>query len=133
MVARHLAVGQAGENAAASFLISLGYSVVVRNFRCRQGEIDLIVEQKNTLVFVEVKTRAQSGKEHATQAVDYKKRVRLIRAASQYLSQNELWDRACRFDVIVVSPQNRRYECEHYINAFDAEVAAESDGFFSPF
>ncbi|WP_034643672.1 YraN family protein [Desulfovibrio inopinatus] len=133
MVARHLAVGRAGEDTATSFLLSKGYTILERNYRCRQGEIDLIAERDECIVFVEVKTRVHAGLEAAIQAVDQKKRRRLISAAALFLSERALWDHACRFDIIVVQPYQGHDLCKHFENAFEGDMTTGSSDMYSPF
>ena len=120
MTADHLTLGREGEEAAAHLLRSLGMEIVEHNFRCRLGEVDLICRQGDTLVFVEVKTRGQGSLGVGTDAVDKGKRLRLVRAVSEYLSANELWDRPCRFDVVSVVKRGDRLSAEHLPDAFQA-------------
>ena len=95
-------LGLAGESAAAAALEAAGLTVVERRFRCRSGEIDLIAWDGDTLVFVEVKTRA--GREHGTPAesVHGRKRARLARVAMVWLQRRGGLPPACRFDVVEV-------------------------------
>lgn len=95
-------LGTRGEAAAARHLESLGYRILDRRFRTRAGEIDLVAEEAGTLVFVEVKSRSGLGFGRPAEAVDRRKRARLARAASVYLAQRRLLERACRFDVLEV-------------------------------
>ena len=120
MSADHLTLGREGEKAAARLLATLGMEIVERNFRCRLGEVDLICRQGDTLVFVEVKTRGQGSLAAGTDAVDRGKRSRLVRAASEYLSAKELWDKPCRFDVVSVVKRGDKLAAEHLPDAFQA-------------
>ncbi len=96
------ALGARGEEAAARHLESLGYRILERRFRTRAGEIDLVAEEEDTLVFVEVKSRPALGFGRPSEAVDARKRGRLARAAAIYLMLRGLPDRPCRFDVLEV-------------------------------
>jgi len=118
MTADHLTLGFAGEEAAANVLRSLGMEIIERNFRCRLGEVDIICRQGDTLVFVEVKTRGRGSLAAGTDAVDRGKRSRLARAASEYLSAKELWDKPCRFDVVCVVKRGDELFVEHLPDAF---------------
>jgi len=120
MTVGHLTLGREGEEAAARLLATLGMEIVERNFRCRLGEVDLICRQGDTLVFVEVKTRGQGSLAAGTDAVDRGKRTRLMRAASEYLSAKELWDKPCRFDVVSVVKKGGGLFAEHLPDAFQA-------------
>src|SRR5690606_16286623 len=72
-----------------------------RNYRCKAGEIDLIMSQGDTLVFIEVRLRRNTRFASASESVDLRKQQKLIRAAQHYLMQHRLTDQvACRFDVV---------------------------------
>ena len=94
-------LGDFGEYIAYKLLKKKKYKITAMNFRARQGEIDIIAENKEWLVFVEVKTR--KGKEfgNAAEAVDYKKQAHMRSAAGEYISKNPT-DKEIRFDVIEV-------------------------------
>ena len=122
MPARHLRRGRAGEVMAAAYLECRGFSVLSRNWRSRQGEIDLICSSGKDIVFVEVKTREDTNFGLPGDALTPKKRRRLVRAASLYLSQNDLWTRPCRFDLLSVSLQEGGCEIRH-----DRDVISHGD------
>jgi len=109
-----------GEEAAARLLQSGGYRIVARNHRCRRGEIDLIAEKEDLLVFVEVRTRATSAFGGPEETVDVRKQRRVIAAARDYLAQRRGPARAARFDVIAVVDGPRGPALTHFENAFDA-------------
>lgn len=91
--------GNAGEDEALAHLQGQGLVLVERNFRCKGGEIDLILRQQDTLVFVEVRKRADARYGGAAASVNARKQARLILAAQLYL-QRYRTPPACRFDVI---------------------------------
>ena len=110
-----------GENVAASYLVTNGYNVVCRNFRVKQGEIDLIVEINQHLIFVEVKTRSYHSMESALANVNYRKQVHISRVAQEYCRQNSQFDNHnTRFDVIIVfrDKRNDTFSVKHFIDAF---------------
>ena len=113
-------IGGSGEDLAAAFLQGLGYVILTRNYRKRFGEIDIIAEEGDTLVFVEVKTRSSAAFGSPLEAVDARKQQRMARAALAYLSSRRQHDRPARFDVVAVrlQPQGRP-QIEHVRNAFD--------------
>lgn len=80
-------LGRRGEDAAARWYIDAGYRILDRNWRCRQGEIDLVVEHKATVVFVEVKTRSSGRFGSGFDAVNRSKQLRLRRLASSWLAE----------------------------------------------
>lgn len=91
--------GRAGEDQAISYLSRQGMVLVERNFRCRGGEIDLIMRDGNELVFIEVRARRNGSFGGAASSVTSGKRARLILAAQVFLQQLHRMP-ACRFDVI---------------------------------
>jgi len=115
-------VGQSGEDIAVSFLRNRGYTIRGRNYRKRFGEIDIIASVGDTVVFVEVKTRTSTYCGKPFEAVDYRKRRRMVKAALDYLSSHRLVDRPARLDVIgVLLSPGRPPEIDHIINAFDLD------------
>ncbi|HEV2272501.1 MAG TPA: YraN family protein [Steroidobacteraceae bacterium] len=98
-------LGLQAENAAAAYLQAQGAHVLLRNYRCRCGELDIVAQLGATeLAIVEVRTRSSNICGGAAQSVDAGKRQRLIRAASRLLQQRQDLARLrVRFDVIVVS------------------------------
>ena len=111
--------GDLGEDAAARYLESRGYRVLERNWRYRQWELDLICRDGDTVVFVEVKTRAAKTMGIPADGLNRKKQARLVKAASQYLTRNNLWDEPCRFDLAAVIDTGTSMDVEHIENAFD--------------
>lgn len=91
--------GEAAEDAALAYLQAQGLGLLQRNFRCKGGEIDLILQQQDTLVFVEVRKRADSRYGGAAASVTTRKQARLILAAQVFLQRYRV-PPACRFDVI---------------------------------
>jgi len=98
-VARTQQDGQRGERQAEDWLRSRGLVLVARNHRCRQGEIDLIMRDGQTLVFIEVRLRRHAGFGGAIASVNRRKQQRLIAAARHWLHLHP-WNGPCRFDVI---------------------------------
>lgn len=95
------AVGARYEQKAAELLRQEGYQILVKNYRCRRGEIDLIAREGMYLVFIEVKYRVNSTSGYGMEAVDYRKQNRIIRAAQWYLMEEHVEpEQPCRFDVV---------------------------------
>jgi len=111
--------GDLGEDAAARYLESRGYRVLDRNWRHRQWELDLVCRDGDTIVFVEVKTRGAGTMGTPADGLNRKKQLRLVKAASQYLSKNDLWDEPCRFDLAAVIATGTSMDVDHIENAFD--------------
>ena len=114
--------GTRSERAAERFLRKLGYRILVRNFRCDFGELDLIVLDNQTIVFVEVRSTAQADGSGPAASVDHAKQKRLTRLAVYFLKQKKLLDHAARFDVLTLSWPEKQKEptIEHFKNAFEA-------------
>ena len=115
--------GAAGEVLAARFLRDKGYDVLASNFRCRQGEIDIIASIGNYIVFVEVKTRQENALYAPREAVTAAKQRRLLQAVSIYLSRFPTALQP-RFDVVEVitkvSDPMKIEEINHVIGAYEA-------------
>ena len=118
---RNNIVGSWGESLAAEYLRKKHYKLVATNYRCRFGEIDLIVSDRKYLVFVEVKLRKSDKFAMACEFVDSHKQERLRTTAELYLSQNPT-DLQPRFDVIEIYAPNGidtvRPEIIHMEDAF---------------
>ncbi len=96
------ALGASGEEAVAAWYTSQGYEVVERNWRCRDGELDLIVRRGRTFVFCEVKTRTSDAFGAPVEAVTRSKQVRLRHLAARWLEDAPLRPTEIRFDVASV-------------------------------
>ncbi len=115
-------LGQRGEAAAARYLKRRGYKILARGDRLDPGELDLVAADRETIVFVEVKTRQSQDAGHPAEAVDAAKQRRLTRLAVTYLKRHRLLERPARFDVIAITwPAGKWFPTiEHFQNAFDA-------------
>jgi putative endonuclease len=102
LTARRLALGAAGEAQAAAWYEANGYEVVARNWRCRDGEIDLIVRRQRTLVFCEVKTRSSTAFGTPAEAVTRAKRDKLRHLAARWLDETPIRATSIRFDVVAI-------------------------------
>lgn len=112
------ALGDRGENVAAKFLRNLGYKIILRNFRCEMGEIDIVARDGKTLVFVEVKTRAYDDPAPEAQ-INQMKQHQLTKAAKLYLGRYGTPPPPARFDVVaIVWPSGREPQIRHTIDAF---------------
>ena len=95
-------LGNVGEEIAARELTRRGYTVRERNWRCPEGELDMVAEQGETLVFVEVRTRRGDRFGTPEESITLAKRAHLIAAAQAYLQAHSLQDRDWRIDVVAV-------------------------------
>lgn len=97
------AVGASYEKLAGDYLRQQGYEILACNFRCRQGEIDIVAKEKGTLVFVEVKYRSSMAKGSPLEAVDAKKQRLISKTAAYYCYRYGYGENyPCRFDVVAV-------------------------------
>lgn len=96
-----------------------GLKLISRNYHCRGGEIDLIMQHNEVLVFVEVRYRKSARYGSAIESVNHTKQTRLIHAATHYLQQHKTRHESCRFDVVGVSPATQGYDINWIQNAFE--------------
>ena len=94
--------GDAGEDLACDHLRRHGLKILARNYRCRAGEIDVVAEDRGTVVFVEVKERGDESHGRAVEAVTLEKRRRILRAAHVYAAKHGLAEGPIRFDVVAI-------------------------------
>jgi putative endonuclease len=113
-------LGRWGEKQGEKFLKSKGLKTLARNFSCKTGEIDLImVDGDGSIVFVEVRTKADESFGPPEETITQPKRARLLRTARYFLAAHHIEDRPLRFDVVtVVLGQVGRPQIRHYQNAF---------------
>lgn len=114
-------LGKRGELYAARWLKRRGYRIVAGGRRTRYGEIDLVAVDGETIVFVEVKTRASGELSDAAAAVDIDKQRRIASTALAFLKEHGLLEYAARFDVVaIVWPDGARQpQLQHITSAFD--------------
>jgi len=118
----HLRYGQMGEREAKKHLKRLGMKFLTANFRTERGEIDLVMRDKDCLVFVEVKTRSSEEWTRPAAAVDRERRQRLTRAGLDYLRKLKNPKVKVRFDIVEVLLQDGAVrEVRHLPNSFAME------------
>ena len=113
-----ITTGRAGEDLAASWLEGRGYTILSRNWRVREGELDIVAERGDTVAFVEVKWRRDARFSAPGEAVNAKKRSRLRKTAALWMA--EYGEKNARFDVIemVAGPAGSDPRINHIIGAF---------------
>ncbi len=143
--AAHLDLGAAGEEAAALHLAGQGFAILARNWRpagALQGlELDIVARHRDTLVFVEVKTRTRLNEDAvpAHAAFTARKRSNMVRAARLYMAAHQLWELPCRFDLVCVEykapsgsaaghspPLPRPLVLEHHANVIELGKTVDS-------
>lgn len=111
-------LGQAGEAAAADFMVGLGFEVLARGYRHGRAEVDLIVRRgAELLVFVEVKTRSSSQFGPPETFVSARKKE-LFRLAATHLQETLAWRGDIRFDILALTLLSREFRIEHFEDAF---------------
>lgn len=107
--------GEFAERWLAERLASRNVEILTRNYRCRMGEIDLVLKAQGTVIFTEVRLRQNLATARAS--VTAHKQQRLKRAAQHYLAHHP-WQGPCRFDVVALSPQGHGFRCDWVVDAF---------------
>ncbi len=111
-------LGRSGEQTAVNFLKNNGYNIIATNYRTRLGQIDIIARDKDTICFVEVKTRRTTRLGHPYEAVETSKQYSISKAALMYLKQKKLINSPARFDVVSVLYNDKQPKIELIKNAF---------------
>jgi putative endonuclease len=111
--------GRLAEEEALTFLQTQGLRLIERNYRCRYGEIDLIMEDGRAIVFVEVRYRRSIRFGGALESVDRRKQAKLLASAVHFLREKRM-DRPVRFDVAALAPDNGGLTVKWVKDAFQA-------------
>ena len=106
-------IGKWGESIAANFLEQNSYKIIDRNFRCKQGEIDIVAKNKEYIIFIEVKTRSYIFFGSSGEAVDKRKKKNIYYAAKYFLHINKLEECFVRFDIIEVFIKKNCFKINH--------------------
>jgi putative endonuclease len=114
----NISLGKLGEQSACDFLRHKGYKIIIQNYRCKMGEIDIIAEKSGEIVFVEVKTRTNVLYGSPAEAVNYRKQQKILRTALCYLSRLPNSNVRCRFDILEILMYEGQFHYNHIINAF---------------
>lgn len=112
--------GAWAESLACRHLLDQGLRLVTRNYRCRHGEIDLIMKDGETIAFVEVRLRSRTDYGTGAESIDGRKQARLVASAEHYLQRHTTFSVACRFDVVSILESNKTHRLEWIRHAFSA-------------
>ena len=110
--------GNKGEDLAVEYLMKKGYRILQRNYRFERGEIDIIAEDLDALVFIEVKSRSSHSFGEPHEAVTVHKREQIRKIAAGYLFTESIDERECRFDIIAIQHTGSTVDIQHFENAF---------------
>lgn len=114
-----LALGRSGEDIACRYLESKGFEILARGFRLGRGEVDIVARDRGTLVFVEVKARADESHGRPEEAVTPAKQRQVRHVAQGYLMLHPAPGVDCRFDVVaILFRENGAPRLEHFVDAF---------------
>ncbi len=119
MTRERLELGERGEALALEKVKQLGYRNIVKNYRCRLGEVDLVARDGDELVFIEIKTRKGRPLGFAKEAVTLRKQQQISKVALNYMKTHNCCDVSARFDVVAVAMGNGPPQIEVIRNAFD--------------
>lgn len=111
-------LGRAGEDMAAGHLRRQGYEIVDRNFRCNEGELDVVARRDGLLIFCEVKTRRENRWGEPSEAVGWDKQRRIRRLAAHWMRLRTPGPVEVRFDVVSIVVRRGRAELTHIADAF---------------
>jgi putative endonuclease len=106
MTAPHLLRGRKGERTAARYLLRQGFDILAMRYRGRSGELDIIAFERETLAFIEVKTRSSGEFGEPWEFVDWQKQQILRRTAEEFIADHNLGQYAHRFDIVSVLGKN---------------------------
>jgi putative endonuclease len=110
-------LGMEGEKLAGEYLLGKGYKILHRNWKSGKREIDIVAENKDFIIFVEVKTRAQDYFVHPRHSVTSEKQKSIIFAAESYISKYNI-NKDSRFDIVYVISDGKTFNFEHTEDAF---------------
>jgi len=119
----NLEKGKTGEKLAAKFLKKKKYRILFKNYKTTVGEIDLIAQKGDAVIFVEVKARASEFFGAPSESVTHHKRRKINQVASQFLTRHGLHGVECRFDVVEILGAGKNEEIRHIENAFDSYIS----------
>jgi putative endonuclease len=112
-------LGKKGEEVAVRFLKKSGYHIIQRNYVCKMGEMDVIAKEKDTLVFIEVKTRTSAAFGLPQFAVNPAKQMQLSKVALSFLKEKKIEGIKARFDVVAILIDSKGEQIELIRDAFD--------------
>jgi putative endonuclease len=118
---QNIYLGKSGEDSALNFLKENGYKILVKNYKTKLGEVDIIAYDKDTLCFIEVKTRGSLRFGSPQEAVSHFKQRQISKVALQFLKRNNLLNKKARFDVVSVIYAEDKPAFDLIKNAFELE------------
>ena len=123
MSRERLELGRLGEGLAADLLKKEGFRIIAKNYRTKLGEIDIIARDRDTICFIEVKTRNTADFGLPQDAVSAHKQRQIAKAALSFLKEKKLLDSKARFDVVSVVLENNHSKAELIKDAFELDAS----------
>lgn len=123
MSKQRISLGKWGEDAAVNYLRHAGFKIVARNYQHKFGEIDIVASKDSTFIFIEVKTRSSVRYGHPAEAITYRKKRQISKAALAYVTRHQLTEYPVRFDVVSVIKKPQGAEISHLESAFEAVLS----------
>jgi len=123
MSSKHLELGRKGEIAAVVFLKNKGYKIISIGYRTPLGQIDIIARERNTICFIEVKSRSSARFGAPEEAVDAAKQKKISMTALFFLKSNRLLESSARFDVVSIYCTDNKPRIELIRDAFPLDSA----------
>jgi len=114
-------LGRTGEETAVVLLKENGYKILKRNYKTRFSEIDIIARDKDTICFVEVKTRFSDRFGAPLESITLAKQKKIYRSALCFLKENNFFDHKARFDVVAITFRDKKAQSELIKNAFELD------------
>lgn len=121
MSKQDLYLGKKGEEAAVGLLKDNGYKILLKNYKTKLGEIDIIASDKGTICFIEVKTRQSDRFGLPTEAISDSKQRQISKVALMFLKEKNLLDKKARFDVVSILYSKDRPQLDLIKNAFELD------------
>lgn len=116
MVDQRKNLGKWGEQKAKEYLIKQGYHFITGNWQNRLGEIDLVMKDRETLVFIEVRTKRSHKYGTSIESINEKKQQQMVKMANAFLRYKQWWEIPIRFDVVTIDQHEGVYQLRHHKN-----------------
>lgn len=112
--------GAWAEDLACRYLLEHGLRLLTQNYRCRYGEIDLVMHDGSIIIFIEVRLRSRTDFGSGAESVDARKQARLLSSAEHYLQRHATLLTPCRFDIVSIRKNGNTYQLDWIRSAFGA-------------
>lgn len=121
MLKQNLCLGKAGEEDAVRFLKNNGYKILMKNYRTKLGEVDIVARDKDAYCFIEVKARSFDRFGLPQESVSRRKQIQISKASLQFIKERNLFNKKARFDVVSVMYEQNTPRIDLIKNAFELD------------